>query len=137
MKKILSILICLMVAVNMLAQGYKIYGGEDYKVYLGKWASQYDSESIWNKYGEYGSKYNSKSIWNKYSDFGSKYNQYSPWNAYSSNPPVLVDENNNIVDYFTCGYKASSNMRKLVNYIIENFDDVADDPSEFYRDHLR
>ena len=127
----------LFISAFVNAQTYRIYGGEDYKVFFGKWASQYDSESIWNKYGDYGSKYSSKSIWNKYSEFGSKYNQYSPWNAYSSNPPALVDDSDNIVGYLTCSYKGDSKMRKLVKYIIENFDEVADDPSEFYKETIR
>ena len=118
------------------AQDYRIYGGKDYKVYLGKWASQYDSESIWNNYGSYGSKYRSESIWNEYGTFGSKYNQYSPWNEYTSYPPRIIDERNNIVDYLTTGYKASVEMRKIVKFIIEHFDEAADDPSAFYKKYI-
>lgn len=68
----------------------KIVAQDDKNTYLGKVASGYDTESIFNEYGKYGSPYNSKSIWNEYGDFGSPYNRYSPMNKYSSDPPMLI-----------------------------------------------
>lgn len=135
MKKVFFIFIILMVSLVSYAQiytSYKIYGGANHKEYLGKWASKYDGESIWNKYSDYGSKYNSKSIWNKYGNYGSRYGSYSPWNAYSSEPPVLVDEYGRVVDYLSRGMKASSKMRNLMEYVFQHFDEVAADPNEFY-----
>lgn len=136
MRKYLSLLL-LITVLHLNAQTLKIYGGEDHKEYLGKLTNPYDSESIWNKYGEYGSKYNSKSIWNKYGDFGSKYNAYSPWNKYSNDPPVIVNDRNEIVGYFTCSYKATPQLQKVMLYILEHFDEVADDPKEFYDKYLK
>ena len=58
--------------------------------YLGKVASQYVSESIFNEYETYGSKYSAKSIWNEYGKYGGAYSTQSPFNAYSSTPPTIV-----------------------------------------------
>ncbi len=137
MKKLFLILICIFYTSLVSAQDYRIFAGRDHTVFIGKWASPYDLESIWNKYGEYGSKYKDKSIWNNYGDYGSKYKDSSPWNAYSSNPPVMVDKNDRVVGYLTCGYKADYKIRELMKYIVEHFDEVANDPTEFYNKKAR
>lgn len=138
MKKAALILFAILLTTGVSAQiyiPYKIYAGENHETYIGKWASPYDPESIWNKYSKYGSKYNSNSIWNKYGPYGSKYNAYSPWNAYSTKPPVLVDDNNKVVGYLTCGYKASKEIREVLKYVLEHFDEVANDPTAFYKEN--
>lgn len=58
--------------------------------YLGKVASRYDSDSIFNKYGTYGSKYNSESIWNKYGEFGNPYGLNTWSNKFATDPPMIV-----------------------------------------------
>ena len=68
--------------------------------YLGKAASEYDSESVLNKYGHFGSEYSSDSIWNKYGSYGSEYSSNSPFNPYSNNPPVIV-KNGRAVAYLS------------------------------------
>ena len=124
--------------LSMSAQRFRIfaYDGEDYTVYLGNFTDSFDSNSIWNSFGTYGNEFSSESIWNEFSEYGNEFNPYSPWNEYSSYPPVIVDDEWNIVDYFSCSYMASDRMRKLMEFIKENFDDIASDPSSFYDNYL-
>ena len=58
-------------------------------VYLGRLSSEYDSDSIFNKYGNFGSEYSSQSIWNKYGSYGGEYSSNSPFNSYTSTPPII------------------------------------------------
>ena len=60
--------------------------------YLGKLASKYDQDSIFNKYGTHGSRYSSESIWNKYGDYGSRYASESAFNEHTSTPPLIVKD---------------------------------------------
>ena len=60
--------------------------------YLGRVASNYDSESIFNEYGQFGGKYSSTSIWNEYGQYGGSYSSNSPFNPYTSTPPLLVQD---------------------------------------------
>lgn len=137
MRRIVALGVVLLFACSLFAQSYRIYGGKDYEDYLGKWAIPYDSESIWNRHSTYGSKYGGKSIWNKYGPYGNPYNPYSPWNSYSSHPPVLVDKDNRIVCYLTCAITAEPKMRELMKSIIEQFDEVADDPEQFFKEVVK
>jgi hypothetical protein len=112
-----------------------LFGGENHTVFLGYVnANKYETNSIWNKYGKYGSKYSSDSIWNKYGTYGSKYNNYSPWNKYTfDGSPVIVDKYGNFYGNFTVNNTNSQQTKiKLClwilgsyDYIMENFDDVA------------
>jgi hypothetical protein len=71
-----------------------IFGGENHKTYLGcLTCSEYEPDSVKNKYGENGSQYSTTSIWNPYSDFGSKYSSVGACNPYADDPPVIVDQN--------------------------------------------
>ena len=67
---------------------------------LGKIASEFDKDSIFNEYGTYGSEYSSRSIWNEYSKFGNEYNSYSPFNEYSSKPPMII-KSGKLIGYLT------------------------------------
>ena len=80
----------------------------DQKTYLGKLVTnKYDSDSIFNEYGTYGSKYGSKSIWNEYGTYGSDYSSQSAFNEYASSPPIIVDNNRQIIGYLTANdYKS-------------------------------
>jgi hypothetical protein len=60
--------------------------------YLGKIASKYDGESVFNSYGTFGNKYSAKSIWNSYAEYGNQYSPKSPFNRYSSDPPRIVKD---------------------------------------------
>jgi len=94
MKKIIAIIICLAssyVSANEICTavaGTSVIANDG--KYLGKIASKYDSESIFNEYGTYGSEYSSDSIWNEYGSYGGEYSSNSPFNSYTSTPPVLV-----------------------------------------------
>jgi hypothetical protein len=95
--------------------GAKIIAQDSENTYLGKIASKYDSDSIFNEYGSHGSKYNSKCIWNEYSTFGGQYSSYSPFNAYSSTPPMLI-KNGKVIGYLSTNkylqYTISPNIVK-------------------------
>ncbi|MEX2964429.1 hypothetical protein [Microbulbifer sp. TYP-18] len=70
-----------------------LFGGKNHKTYLGCIScSEYDTDSVFNRYGAYGSKYSSTSIYNSYSDYGSQYTNYSPCNQYASHPPIIIDD---------------------------------------------
>ena len=75
-----------------ILRGAKIIAQDGEATYLGTFANEYSSESIFNEYSKYGSEYSSTSIWNEYSKFGGEYSQYSPFNEYSRKPPMIVKE---------------------------------------------
>lgn len=80
-------------ALGLVRSKLMIFGGPDHDTYLGCLScSQYDTDSVHNRYGNYGSRYASESIFNRYGDFGSRYSDYSACNPYASEPPVIVDE---------------------------------------------
>jgi len=81
-------------------RGAKIIAQDSDNTYLGKLASKYESDSVFNKYGTYGNKYSSTSIWNTYSSFGSQYSSYSPFNKFSTSPPMLVKDDK-VIGYLT------------------------------------
>ena len=60
--------------------------------YLGRLASQYHHESIYNKHGLHGSKYGVDSIWNQYGMFGGKYSMNSAFNPYTRSPPMVIQD---------------------------------------------
>ena len=67
-----------------------VYGGEDYKVFLGSTTlPENDPDSIWNEWGKYGSKDSPLSMFNPHGMYGSSVSPYSPWNPYASNLPAL------------------------------------------------
>lgn len=71
-----------------------IFGGEGHSTYLGCLnCSEYDSDSVFNKFSTYGSSSNAQSIWNHYGEYGSSYSSFSACNSYASDPPVVVDGN--------------------------------------------
>ena len=112
-KKLILIIVFAFCAYASNAQILYIFGGEDNKVYLGKFnAPPTDPDSIWNSYGEYGNKFNSDCIWNKFGDYGNKFNSYSPWNNYSSEAPILVDKDRKYYGMFQVSNK-NSIVRKV------------------------
>ena len=70
--------------------GASIYSQETPRKYLGKIASKYDSDSIFDKYGDYGSKYASDSIWDRYGSYGGERGGNSPFNRRTTSPPTIV-----------------------------------------------
>jgi hypothetical protein len=83
-----------------LLNGSSIIAQDNDNTYLGKIASQYNTESIFNEYGKYGSEYNTNCIWNEYSTFGNEYNSLSPFNDYSTKPPMII-KNGKIIGFLT------------------------------------
>lgn len=72
--------------------GATLIAQDDSNTFLGKIASPYSSDSIFNEYGTYGSEYSGKSIWNTYGTFGSEYSGVSPHNSYSTTPPMIIKD---------------------------------------------
>ena len=73
-----------------LLNGAVIVAQDDENTYLGKIATSFDSDSIFNDYGKYGNQFSSSSIWNQFSTFGNKFNSYSPFNKMPGSPPMLI-----------------------------------------------
>jgi|SRR5690554_1340943 len=96
-------------AICEVVRDAKIVAQDDENTYLGKVASRYGSDSIFNKYGDFGSRYSSKSIWNKYGDFGNQYGQYSPFNKHASQPPMLIKEGR-IIGYLSANKSIESSI---------------------------
>ena len=90
-------------------KGAVLVAQDDKNTYLGKIASSYDSESIFNEYGTYGSQYNSLSIWNQYATFGSEYSSFSPHNSYTSTPPIII-KNKKVLGYLTANKSIRSSI---------------------------
>ena len=89
-------------AKSLAATDISLYGGKNYRVYLGCWSCPSTSTtSIFNKYGSYGSKYSATSIFNKYGSYGGPNAIYSPCNKYTSTPPKLVDGKGGFYGYLT------------------------------------
>lgn len=134
MKRLLPLLLFVFTQIVAFSQSLRIFAvvGDEYH-YLGRITSPYDTESIFNTYGKYGNAYNANSIWNEYGRYGNKYNYCSPWNEYSATPPVIVNNNNQIVGYFTTNeYRCLRGLEPMMQYIKENFARVAKDPSILY-----
>ncbi|MEC8849140.1 MAG: hypothetical protein VYB93_07750 [Pseudomonadota bacterium] len=90
--------------------GARIIAQDDENTYLGKVASAYDSDSIFNEYDSYGSEYSSDSIWNEYSEWGDEYSSVSPFNKYSSTPPMLIKDGE-VIGYLS----ANKSMKAAVS----------------------
>ena len=86
-----------------------LYSGEATPVYLGcLTCSQFNVESVCNKFGTYGSEFQSRSIWNQFGTYGSRFNTYSAWNQFSSNGPAIIGSDNLFYGYFTVNNFRSS-----------------------------
>jgi len=77
--------------------------------------SEFDSNSICNKYGKYGNKYSNNSIWNEYG-VGSVYHSDSPFSKYGSGLKV-VDRSGNFHGYFSRSSVAPKQTRDYLNGI--------------------
>ena len=134
MKKIYIFSLLLFFSHVVIAQNLLIFGGKNHDTFLGCLnCNKYSQNSIWNAYGSYGSKYSSTSIWNKYGSYGGKYSSDSPFNKYASNPPVLVDNEGNFYGYFTADkYYSKRSSNKLALLIIDYWESIGEDVSEYY-----
>jgi hypothetical protein len=82
--------------------------------------SQYDSESVCNRYGTYGNKYSSDSIWSQYGT-GSRYNSSSPFNRYG-NGLKMVDRSGMFYGVFSIGSSGQKDIRRILEDIWESSD---------------
>ncbi len=83
-----------------ILDGAVIIAQDGNNTFLGKVASSFDSQSIFNEFGTHGNEFSSKSIWNEFSTFGNKFNSLSPFNEFSSSPPMLI-KNRKILGYLS------------------------------------
>ena len=90
-----AIITLLLLTITTAASAVEIYDKETGK-YLGQLGgNKYAPDSTSNPYGQYGSKYSADSINNPYGTYGSEYSNSSPNNPYVTNPPVIIDNNDN------------------------------------------
>ena len=90
-----AIITLLLLTITTTASAVEIYDKETAK-YLGQLGgNKYAHDSTSNPYGQYGSKYSADSINNPYGTYGSQYSNSSPNNPYATNPPVIIDNNDN------------------------------------------
>ena len=71
--------------------------------YLGTLGPSWGSDSIYNEYSEYSSEWGSNSIYNEYSDYGSDYSNASVFNEYASDPPKIINEDNEEIGLLSVG----------------------------------
>jgi hypothetical protein len=83
-----------------LLTGAKIIAQDDENTYLGKIASEFDGDSIFNEFGKYGSHFSSQSIWNEFGTFGSEFSSCSPFNKFTTKPPMII-KNGKILGYLS------------------------------------
>lgn len=93
-----------------ILNGAVIIAQDSSNTFLGKVASSYDSQSIFNEFGTYGNEFSSKSIWNEFSTFGNEFNTNSPFNEFSSKPPMLI-KNQKILGYLS----ANKNIKASIS----------------------
>ena len=86
--------------VCVVVKGSVIIAQDDQNTFLGKIASSFDSQSIFNEFGTYGNPFSSSSIWNQFSTFGNQFNTHSPFNQFSASPPMIIN-NKKIVGYLS------------------------------------
>ncbi|MET0507038.1 MAG: hypothetical protein ABWZ78_02500 [Burkholderiaceae bacterium] len=80
------------------------YGGPGNQIFLGELGDRSGSDSVCNRLGTYGSAFSSTSIWSRFSDYGGSFSNYSAFSRFASNPPVVVNSQNQSVGYFTIGF---------------------------------
>ncbi|BDT71806.1 hypothetical protein os4_13340 [Comamonadaceae bacterium OS-4] len=92
-----------------ILNGAVIIAQDSSDTFLGKVASSFDSQSIFNEFGTYGNEFSSKSIWNEFSTFGNGFNSNSPFNEFSSSPPMLI-KNRKILGYLSANKSIKSSI---------------------------
>ncbi|MFE1744904.1 CD225/dispanin family protein [Coleofasciculus sp. H7-2] len=88
---------------NALSQldGHAYLMGAD-NVFLGIISSdRINEKSICNQVGEFGSRVTSKSVWNRVGDYGSRISDTSAYKTNTNQPPIIVNENNEIIGFLT------------------------------------
>lgn len=111
MRKILAC--SLLVVTGLVMSSAKSYAAtplyifaKEGRVFLGCInCDKYDSDSLDNRYGEYGSQYSSLSIRNAHGGYGSRYSDTSACNPNAMNPPIIVDDDRNILGYLTVNHR--------------------------------
>ncbi|CAD5267978.1 MULTISPECIES: hypothetical protein [Halomonadaceae] len=79
-------------------------------VFLGRLTpSQFDSESIFNKFGPYGNKFSQTSFLNKFSPYGQQFSHLSAYNSMASSPPKIFHKGQ-FLAYLTKNIRLSSRI---------------------------
>jgi hypothetical protein len=104
---LIALLMIFIPAVTVSAQdvclqldGAVIIAQDGSNTFLGRIASPFNGESIFNQFGTYGNEFSGRSIWNQFSQFGNPFSGYSPFNQFSSSPPMII-KNRRIIGYLS------------------------------------
>ncbi len=92
-----------------IVRGGVIIAQDGENTYLGKIASSFDSESIFNEFGTYGSEFSSTSIWNEFGKFGSEFNSNSATNEFTATPPMII-KSRKLLGYLTANKAIKSSI---------------------------
>lgn len=68
--------------------------------YLGRIASKFEPDSIFNNIGQYGNELSSNSIWNELGKYGNELSSQSAFSQLASNPPLII-KNEQKIGYLT------------------------------------
>ena len=121
MKKPTFLLTLILLSSGLLyaQQKIMIFGGKNHDVYLGcLTCSEFESDSLTNKFGTYGNKFSGESIFNKFGNYGGKFSDYSPCNKFASHPPIIVDENGNSYGYLTLNkFNSPTTDANILNWL--------------------
>jgi hypothetical protein len=101
------------------AEKQMIFGGEGHRDYLGCLNfSEFDPDSIWNKFGEYGNPFGNN-LFNQFSPYRNPFSQYSMCNRYATDPPVVVDGDGNFYGRLTLNKARGDRIKdpKIVGWI--------------------
>jgi hypothetical protein len=81
--------------------GLSIYSNEYSPVFIGTISTSNNNSSIINDFGSYGSSFSQTSIRNTFSKYGDSYSTTSAYNQFATAPPLIVDDNLNVIGYLT------------------------------------
>lgn len=82
-------------------EGSKIYSEKG--DYLGEIGPSWRADSIYNSSSEYSSSWSQNSIYNESSDYGNSFSSESVFNDSASNPPKIVNEDNEAIGTLSIG----------------------------------
>jgi hypothetical protein len=105
-----------------------LFGGQDHKDFLGCLNCVNTSQaSVCNELGKYGSEFNSDSIWNSFGKYGSSFSEYSPWNSFTDKAPIIVDRDGKSYGYFSVNAFHHDRTRiKWLVAVLDFYDDKGD-----------
>lgn len=92
-------------------EGSKIYSSDG--DYLGELGPSWKTDSIYNSSSEYSSSWSQHSIYNDSSDHGNNYSNESVFNDSASNPPKIVNDDNETIGLLSVGPDWDSERKQI------------------------